>query len=94
MTVATDGGIKMHREQLELLKRIQALEFTATEFNLYLDTHPGDQRAFIDFSNTVRELEQQKELYRRNYGPLIVDDTARQPCWNWIDDPWPWEIEY
>ena len=29
----------------ELMLRIQALEFTAVDLNLYLDTHPCDARA-------------------------------------------------
>lgn len=84
----------MDREQMNLLERIQALQFTAVDFNLYLDTHPGDGRAFADFSNTVRELSQLQQVYNRNYGPLNPMDAAEQPCWNWIQEPWPWQIDY
>ena len=50
----------MQRDQLELLKELQALEFTALDFGLYLDTHPGDQRALADYSRSMTET---KRLY-------------------------------
>lgn len=84
----------MNRERLELLKSIQALEFSALEFHLYLNTHPGDQRALAELNNIVRELEPLRQMYIRNYGPLMPMDAVGQPCWRWIEEPWPWEIEY
>jgi spore coat protein JB len=84
----------MQRDQLEMLKQIQALQFTAVDFHLYLDTHPTDQRALADYANTVREMEQLKAVYTRNYGPLLPTDNLCEPCWRWIEEPWPWEIEY
>jgi spore coat protein JB len=84
----------MHREQLEMLKEIQALEFTAFDFNLYLDTHPNDQRALAEYSRAIRESERLKNMYTANYGPLMAEDNVNQTCWRWIEDPWPWEIEY
>ena len=33
------------RDRLELLKEIMAVDFSLVELNLYLDTHPLDQRA-------------------------------------------------
>lgn len=84
----------MQRDQLEMLKQIQALQFTAVDFNLYLDTHPSDQRALADYANTVREMEQLKTVYTRNYGPLLPTDNLCEPCWRWIEELWPWEIEY
>lgn len=84
----------MQREQLELLKTLQALEFTALELNLYLDTHPGDQRALTDYSNTMCEVNRVKQLYIMNYGPLMAEDSINQPVWRWAQDPWPWDLDY
>lgn len=84
----------MHRDQLELLKSIQALEFTAVDFNLYLDTHPNDQRALFDYANTIRELKRLMDTYSQKYGPLLPIDNLSGPCWRWIEEPWPWEIDY
>lgn len=84
----------MHRDQLEMLKEIQALDFTAFDFNLYLDTHPNDQRALADYSRAIHESECVKKIYIANYGPLMAEDNVNQACWRWIEEPWPWEIEY
>ena len=42
----------------ELMLRIQALEFTAVDLNLYLDTHPCDARALADYNQVVAALAQ------------------------------------
>ncbi|HYH01914.1 MAG TPA: spore coat protein CotJB [Bacillota bacterium] len=84
----------MYRDQLDMLKNLQALEFTAVDLNLYLDTHPTDQRAFQDFQNIVQQMESLRQNYARCYGPLIPSDAAHHATWRWTEEPWPWEIEY
>jgi spore coat protein JB len=84
----------MRREQLEMLRELQALEFTAFDLNLFLDTHPKDQRALADYSRAIRESECIKNIYTVNYGPLMAEDNVNQNCWRWIEEPWPWEIDY
>ncbi|HCD09371.1 MAG TPA: spore coat protein CotJB, partial [Thermoanaerobacter sp.] len=33
--------------------------------------------------------------YEQFYGPLMVfGHSQSQYPWKWVDDPWPWEIEY
>jgi spore coat protein JB len=85
---------KVQREQLEMLKNLQAIEFTAFELNLYLDTHPGDHRALADYTNTVREVERLKKAYTSRYGPLMAEDNINQTEWNWALQPWPWDLDY
>ncbi|MCL6591037.1 MAG: spore coat protein CotJB [Firmicutes bacterium] len=84
----------MQREQLEMLKNLQAVEFTALDLNLYLNTHPGDQRALSDFSASIREAEVLKKTYTSRYGPLMAEDSANQTQWRWALEPWPWDLDY
>ncbi|HEY8462711.1 MAG TPA: spore coat protein CotJB [Bacillota bacterium] len=84
----------MYQDQIEMLKQLQALEFTAVDFNLYLDTHPTDQRAFQDFQQTVKQVENLRQNYSRCYGPLTPMDAVHHSTWRWIEEPWPWEIDY
>ncbi len=84
----------MRREELGLLKELQALEFSAYDFVLYLDTHPGDQRALAEYSRLMNESKHLRSIYNSQYGPLMLEDSVNQPCWRWIEEPWPWEIEY
>jgi spore coat protein JB len=81
-------------DRLELLKQLQAMEFTALDLNLYLDTHPGDQRALLEYTNTVRDLESIRQAYIQWSGPLGPSDNSDPSCWRWVEEPWPWEIEY
>jgi spore coat protein JB len=84
----------MHSEQLDLIKTLQALEFSAFDFNLYLDTHPSDQRALAEYSNLMREVRIAENTYNQKYGPLMAEDNVNQSGWRWAIDPWPWDIEY
>jgi spore coat protein JB len=85
----------MGREQLELLEQIQAIEFTAIDLNLYLDTHPDDQRAMTDFANAVCQMQSLHAAYVSKYhAPVIVADLTDKACWSWVTEPWPWQIEY
>jgi len=107
----------MDREQLCMLKELMALEFTVLEFHLYLDTHPTDQRALMEYNSFVQQLSvlkrqyqdryralmeynsfvQQlsvlKRQYQDRYGPLTWQEPSAYP-WQWINEPWPWEICY
>ncbi|MDI3538598.1 MAG: spore coat protein [Bacillota bacterium] len=85
----------MMPEQAQLLTQIMALEFTAVDLNLYLDTHPDDQRALMDYNSTVQELAILKDQYQRRYGPLTNFGYApSQYPWAWVNDPWPWEVSF
>ena len=56
----------------KMLKEIQALEFMEIELNLYLNTHPYDQQAFMIFRNTVQQRKMLRDNYERMYGPLTA----------------------
>jgi spore coat protein JB len=84
----------MGNQREMLLDRIRALEFVAVEINLYLDSHPRDQRALNDFDNISRQIAVLKSEYERMYGPLInfgFGLNSNRNQWQWINDPWPWE---
>jgi spore coat protein JB len=82
-------------EQARMITNIMQIEFAAVELNLYLDTHPTDRRALDDYNSLTRQLRELKNQYQRIYGPLVnFGHTPSQYPWRWIDEPWPWEIEY
>ncbi|HHY47167.1 MAG TPA: spore coat protein CotJB [Firmicutes bacterium] len=79
----------------QALLRIMELEFTAIDLNLFLDTHPGDQRALGDYNATVQELMAAKMAYESRYGPILNYGLSPSPqAWRWIEEPWPWEITF
>lgn len=85
--------MKINKERLELLKEIMALEFSMIDLNLYLDTHPRDEKALIVFGQYGCRLKDMKEKYENEYGPL-TPANAGNSHWKWIEEPWPWEIDY
>lgn len=85
----------MHKQRLDMLRRIQELSFACVDLNLYLDTHPRDQRALRDYNTYACQLMMLTRQYESMYGPMTNFGTAQsQYPWRWIEDPWPWEIEY
>ncbi len=83
-------GMELGRE--DLMRKIQELEFAAVDLNLYLDTHPENQRALMDFNMVTYELMRYKRMYEMRFGPLSNFGTAPSKYpWQWINSPWPWE---
>ena len=81
-------------ERMNLLKRIQELEFIGVELNLYLDTHPDDIQALQHFNRVTDELEELKKQYEQICGPLLSYGFGKNPgnTWLWAQTPWPWEM--
>lgn len=74
----------------KMLKDLMAIEFMAIDLNLYLNTHPYDNRALMIFVNTVQRANIIRDNYERMYGPITASASKSFP-WPWIDSPWPWE---
>ncbi len=82
------------RRRMDMLKEIQEYEFTALDLNLYLDTHPGDNRALEQFNQVSCELAKKVEKYVECYGPLLNYGFSGgfSSHWRWVEEPWPWEM--
>ncbi|WP_425447586.1 spore coat protein CotJB [Dethiothermospora halolimnae] len=83
----------MDSKQLRLLEDLMAIEFCLVETNLYLDTHPTDERALRLHNSFVKKHDELKCMYENKYGPLTHQSMSRCP-WEYIKGPWPWEIDY
>ncbi|MBR3697140.1 MAG: spore coat protein CotJB [Clostridia bacterium] len=74
----------------EMLEQIRALMFMVNDLALYLDTHPCDMRALNAHSQYSVQLENLKNMYQAQYGPLSIYTPVNS--WdNWVNNPWPWE---
>ncbi len=85
--------MKIDRDRLEMLKEIMALDFSSIELNLYLDTHPMDRKALAIHNDYAMKLNKLKEEYEMKYDLLTHKHVSECP-WQWISEPWPWEIDY
>jgi spore coat protein JB len=82
----------MYDARDKMLKEIMALDFMAIELNLYLNTHPYDQKALMIFVNTAQRAKMLRDNYESMYGPLTAAASNSFP-WPWIESPWPWEAD-
>ena len=86
-------NIVVNGKRDELLLKIQELTFKSKDLNLYLDVNPSDINLYNEFKNTIEELNNYKDLYEKNYGPLCYNDTLYYDSYKWVMNPWPWENE-
>ncbi len=75
-----------------LMKKIKQLDFTLKELNLYLDTHPNCRRALAMFQKYRTLRETAMNDYIKNYGPITPEQSENTQRWDWIDNPFPWEV--
>ena len=80
-------------EREQLMKKLQEAAFAVYDVQLYLDTHPTDQAALRYFDQQRQAKQKAMEEYAAKYGPVRVEQSSRERKWNWIEDPWPWEME-
>ena len=82
-------------EQVMLKRRIDALDFSILETELFLDTHPNNRQAMQMLREYRRRRRDAISNYEAKCGPYIktADDVHPVDYWNWIDSPWPWERE-
>jgi spore coat protein JB len=84
---------KLPTEFYELMEELQAVDFVLVDLTLYLDTHPEDQQAIIQYNNFAKARKQLKRKIESIYGPLqqYGNSYVGYP-WNWDDGPWPWQM--
>ena len=77
----------------DLLREINEVSFAVDEAKLFLDTHPCDEEAMMNFQEYSQKRNELLKKYSKLYGPLTVDlaDMSCTECWNWILEPWPWQ---
>lgn len=83
----------MDREQKQLLKEIMEVDFVLVETNLYLDTHPSDQKALRLHNTYSQRYNELLCIYEARYGLLTYAGMSGCP-WSYINTPWPWEINF
>ena len=70
---------------------LQALAFAIQELALYLDTHRDDKEALELYQSYQEVYHKCMEEYTRNSRPLNHRTPTKGQCYQWLNDPWPWE---
>ena len=76
-----------------MLKRVQRLGFMTDDLRLFLDTHPDSREALATLRRYLA-LERTARLeYEQRYGPLTLEAIECRSQYDWVNHPWPWEVE-
>lgn len=77
----------------ELLYELQQVDFALVELNLYLNTHPMDQQAIMQYNELAHRSQMIKKNFESMYGPITHFGASFSPTpWSWSNSPWPWQI--
>ena len=79
-------------EREKLLRNLSAQQFAAWETALFLDTHPTCTAALKAHKEYMAAAEAAKKEYTEKYGMLTHADTHGDDFWQWVCDPWPWDL--
>ncbi|MDO4174865.1 MAG: spore coat protein CotJB [Eubacteriales bacterium] len=79
-------------EQQKALQDIRQHKFAVIDAGMYLDGHPEDETALQYFRMMAKKQQQAEETYQKHFGPLQLVDAGTEKRWDWIDEPWPWEV--
>ena len=77
----------------QALSEVQMYYFVAHEINLYLDTHPHDEKMIQLYEQYIQKAKQRQDVFEKRFGPLEVQNTQNKIPFEWIQGPWPWEYQ-
>jgi spore coat protein JB len=75
------------------LEELQAVDFTLVELQQYLDTHPNDEAAKLQYNQIAAQRVTLVEPFEKKYGPLqhYGRSSSENPIL-WSTTPWPWQV--
>lgn len=76
----------------QLIRRLQAVDFSLYDTILYLDAYPECKKAMARYQHLLRERETIVTQLSEINIP-ISNMRNNSDSWNWIDSPWPWELD-
>jgi len=71
---------------------LDAVSFSLIDIMMYLDTHPNDAAALRAKAEYAEAADKLRRRYEQSCGPLTASAADGDCCWDWIADPWPWEV--
>lgn len=83
----------MDNRKRQLMYAIQMYGFYLYELQLYLDTHPTCKNGLAAYRKYKGLMEQAKDIYVKNYGPVLATESTCENVFEWANGPWPWEKE-
>ena len=72
-----------------LMKNLSEAGFYVTDLNLYLDTHPDDEKALCMFKEACKQLKICVEAFESRCYPLTACSSDCDCSWEWLCGAWP-----
>lgn len=85
------GMVNQKEKKVTPMTELQALNFAIQELALYLDTHRCDEEALELYRKYQDMYAHCREAFKKKHGPLNHLTASDSECYDWLDDPWPWE---
>ena len=85
------GMVNQREKKVTPLTELQALNFAIQELALYLDTHRDDRDALELYRSYQQMYDRCRQEYVKKHGPMNHMAMSDNSCYDWLDDPWPWE---
>ena len=85
------GMVNQKELNVTPMTELQALNFAIQELALYLDTHREDHEALELYRSYQEMYEKCRREFQKKHGPLNHGNRSDSECYDWLDDPWPWE---
>lgn len=79
------------KDRCTALYEISMVDFLLTDMMLYLDTHPCDKNALDYYHHYAKILDELREAYQKNFGPLFASQSDCRKEWAWSNEPNAWE---
>lgn len=83
----------MCNERQQMLQAVRMHDFALTDLVLYLDSHPTCQNGLASFYCHKKKRDAAACAYEAKYGPLTPYNSTNPNEWDWVQNPWPWELE-
>lgn len=74
-----------------MLALIDIYAFIVTDLNLFIATHPQNEKAKALINTFKIELDKLKDYYNTNFAALTCDAVSSE---SYIKGPWPWEDRF
>lgn len=81
-------------EQNALLNEILLVSFTIRELVMFLDTHCDDCEALKVYRENCKKYDELVSKYTSLYGPITARDVNSKNYFDWVNNPWPWEVNF
>lgn len=75
-----------------MIQKIRAADFAMWEVHLFLDTHPNDTDALALLAKYTKRRDALVDEFEKKFGPLSMRNITSGTRWQWIDNPWPWDL--